>query len=167
MNCGITLVSESVLDYVTTVIFAGFFLAERFFVVSILVSTRGLFRKCCPPIHTVPNESKDQTVSQNLPNTACTRTGWGLRPARGDSCFAAFSYFWRGSVKFPSPPLPLSQSVGRPVINSEEVACSKILFTGFLTLSSPQSSPFLSSVPTSSIMQFQRCSLHANRANPT
>jgi hypothetical protein len=47
MNCGITLVSESVLDYVTAVIFAVF-LAERFFVVSILVSTRGLFRKCCP-----------------------------------------------------------------------------------------------------------------------
>ena len=34
MNCGITLVSESVLDYVTAMIFAGF-LAERFFVVSI------------------------------------------------------------------------------------------------------------------------------------
>ncbi len=42
MNCGITLVSESVLDYVAAVIFA------RFFVVSILVSTSGLFRKCCP-----------------------------------------------------------------------------------------------------------------------
>jgi len=42
MNCGITLVSESVLDYVTAVIFAGFlrdFSAERFFVVSILVSS--------------------------------------------------------------------------------------------------------------------------------
>jgi hypothetical protein len=47
MNGGRTLVSESVLDYVTAVIFAGFF-AEQFFVVSILVSTRGLFRKCCP-----------------------------------------------------------------------------------------------------------------------
>lgn len=43
MNCGITLVSESVPDDVTAVIFADF-LAERFFVVSILVSTRGLFR---------------------------------------------------------------------------------------------------------------------------
>ena len=41
MSCGIMLVSESILDYVTAVIFAGF-LAERFFV----VSTRGLFRKC-------------------------------------------------------------------------------------------------------------------------
>jgi hypothetical protein len=30
MNCGITLVSESVLDYVNAVNFAGF-LAERFF----------------------------------------------------------------------------------------------------------------------------------------
>jgi len=36
MNCGITLVSESVLDYVIAVIFA-----ERFFIVSILVSTEG------------------------------------------------------------------------------------------------------------------------------
>ncbi len=34
MNCEITLVSESVLDYVTAVFFADF-LAERFFVVSI------------------------------------------------------------------------------------------------------------------------------------
>jgi hypothetical protein len=42
-----TLVSESVPDYVTAVILRDF-LAERFFVVSILVSTRGLFRKCCP-----------------------------------------------------------------------------------------------------------------------
>ena len=28
MNCGITLVSESVLDYVTAVIFAGFFTGQ-------------------------------------------------------------------------------------------------------------------------------------------
>ena len=40
MNCGITLVSESVLDYVNAVIFAGF-LAERFFVVSILFLQEG------------------------------------------------------------------------------------------------------------------------------
>ena len=47
MNCGITLVSESVPDHVTAVIFAGFF-SGTIFVVSILVSTRALFRKCCP-----------------------------------------------------------------------------------------------------------------------
>jgi hypothetical protein len=40
MNCGITLVSESVLDYVNAVILAGF-LAERFFVVSILFLQEG------------------------------------------------------------------------------------------------------------------------------
>ncbi len=51
-----------------------------------------------------------------LPNTACTRTGWGCCPARRDSGNWAFFYFWRGFVKIPSPPVTLA--VGRFLLHT-------------------------------------------------